>query len=183
MQTETPCPRPKPAVIREQRVRSIVLGACFATCALQSATAGSQETEKKVAAAPAFFDAQDPIEVTLTANIGKLRGDKTGDPPWRPATMSYKGLDGNPLTVPLQARTRGIWRLRMCDFPPLRLNFSGETSKGSIFHKLDKPKLVSYCQDNDSYEQYILQEFQLYRIYQLLDSREPQGTTAPGHLR
>jgi SAM-dependent methyltransferase len=56
----------------------------------------------------------------------------------------------------------------MCDFPPLRLNFSGETSKGSIFHRLDKPKLVSYCQDNNSYEQYILQEFQLYRIYQLL---------------
>jgi hypothetical protein len=70
--------------------------------------------------------------------------------------------------VPLKARTRGIWRLRACEFPPLRLNFSGETSKGSIFNKLDKPKLVSYCKDNDLYEQYILQEFQLYRIYQLL---------------
>jgi len=168
METETPCPRPKPAVIREQRLRSIVLGACFATCALQSATAGSQEKEKKVAAAPPFFDAQDPIEVTLTANIGKLRGDKGADHPWRPATMSYKGQDGNSLTVPLQARTRGLSRLHMCDFPPLRLNFSDETSKGSIFHQLDKPKLVSYCHDNDSYEQYILQEFQLYRIYQLL---------------
>ena len=148
--------------------RSIFIGAWFATCALHFPTAGSQEPEKKVAAAPAFFDTQDPIEVTLSANIGKLRGDKTGDPPWRPATMSYKGLDGNSLTVPLRTRTRGIWRLRTCDFPPLRLNFSGETSKGSIFHKLDKPKLVSYCKDNDTYEQYILQEFQLYRIYQLL---------------
>ena len=132
------------------------------------AVAGSQEPEKKLAAAPAFWEGQDPINVTLTANIGKLRGDKRTDPPWRPATLSYKGPDGLPLTVPIQARTRGIWRLRMCDFPPLRLNFSGEKSKGSIFHKLDKPKLVSYCQDNDGYEQYILQEFQLYRIYQLL---------------
>ena len=168
MATETRRSRPKPAVIREHRLRPILIGACFTTCALHSVIAGSQEPEKKVAAAPAFFDTQDPIEVTLTANIGKLRGDKRPDPPWRPATISYKGLDGNSLTVPLQARTRGIWRLRMCDFPPLRLNFSGETSKGSIFHKLDKPKLVSYCQDDDSYEQYILQEFQLYRIYQLL---------------
>jgi hypothetical protein len=182
MATDTPRPRPMALVIRTQRLRPILLGACFATCALQSGIAGAQEPEKKIAAATAssqgpqkkvvvasaFFEAQDPIEVTLTANIGKLRGDKRGDPPWRPATMSYKGVDGNPLIVPLQARTRGIWRLRMCDFPPLRLNFSGETSKGSIFHKLDKPKLVSYCQDNDSYEQYILQEFQLYRIYQLL---------------
>jgi hypothetical protein len=149
-------------------LRSTLIVACFATCALQSAMAGSQEPERKVAANPVFFDAQDPIDVTLTANIGKLRSDKSTEPPWRPATMSYKGLDGNPLTVPLQARTRGLWRLRMCDFPPLRLNFSGEKSRGSIFHKLDKPKLVSYCQDNDSHEQYILQEFQLYRIYQLL---------------
>jgi hypothetical protein len=142
-------------IIRKQSVRMILAAAIFATSALLSGIAASQEPEKKLAAAvapdtdkklavsPAFFETQDPIDVTLTANIGKLRGDKRTDPPWRPATMSYKGTDGSALTVPIQARTRGIWRLRMCDFPPLRLNFSGEKSKGSIFHKLDKPKLVS----------------------------------------
>ena len=182
MATETPRPRSKLVVSRKKRLRHVLLGACFAAYVLPSGTAVAQEPAKKAAAAPAavqapekkvvvpsaFFEAQDPIEVTFTANIGKLRGDKRPDPPWRPVTMSYKGPDGNLLTVPLQARTRGIWRLRMCDFPPLRLNFSGETSKGSVFHKLDKPKLVSYCQDSNGYEQYILQEFQLYRIYQLL---------------
>jgi hypothetical protein len=117
---------------------------------------------------PALFRSDQPIEVTLTTNIGKIRGDKRDDPPWRTATLSYKGDDGNLVTVPLQARTRGIWRLKMCDFPPLRLNFKGDLTKGTIFHKLDKPKLVSYCQDNDRYEQYILQEYQLYRIYELL---------------
>src|ERR671929_165825 len=68
----------------------------------------------------------------------------------------------------MKARPRGIWRLKMCDFPPLRLNFSGETAKGTIFHHLDKPKLVSYCQDRDGYERYILEEYQLYRVYQVL---------------
>jgi hypothetical protein len=165
-------------IIRE-RLRLIIVCAFFATGALPAGIAGSQEAEKKLAngaqdgekklaVSPAFFEAQGPIDITFTANIGKLRGDKRTDPPWRPATISYTGPDGSALTVPIQARTRGIWRLRMCDFPPLRLNFSGEKSKGSIFHKLDKPKLVSYCQDTDGYEQYILQEFQLYRIYQLL---------------
>ncbi|MDP9204620.1 MAG: hypothetical protein M3P12_04065 [Gemmatimonadota bacterium] len=165
-------------LIREKRLRFILAGGLLAAGALSTAMAAqepekklavaAQDTGKKFAVSPVFFEAQDPIDVTLTANIGKLRGDKRTDPPWRPATMSYKGPDGNPLTVPIQARTRGIWRLKMCDFPPLRLNFSGEKAKGSIFHKLDKPKLVSYCQDTDGYEQYILQEFQLYRIYQLL---------------
>jgi len=129
---------------------------------------GQEADAIKVVPAPAFFESMSPVEVTFTANIGKLRGDKGTDPPWRVATLSYVGPDGNPVTIPMKVRTRGIWRLKMCDFPPLRLNFSGETSKGTIFHKLDKPKLVSYCQDTDAFEQYILQEFQLYRIYHLL---------------
>jgi len=127
-----------------------------------------QENPTKTVHVPVFFESEDPIEVTLTTNIGKIRGDKGEHSPWRPATLSYRGADGNDVDVPLKARTRGIWRLHKCDFPPMRLNFSGETSKGSIFHHLDKPKLVSYCQDRDNYEQYILEEFQLYRIYQLL---------------
>jgi hypothetical protein len=168
MAAETRCSLPNPTAIRKWRFRRILVGLCFATYALQSAKAAAQGPEKSVAPGPLFFDDQGPIEVTLTANIDQLRGDKRADHPWRPATMSYKDPDGKQLIVPLQARTRGIWRLKTCEFPPLRLNFSGETSKGSIFRKLDKPKLVSYCRDNDNYEQYILQEFQLYRIYQLL---------------
>src|SRR2546423_11950643 len=100
-----------------------------------------QEAATKTVRAPAFFESLDLIEVTLTTNIGKIRGDKGDDPPWRPATLTYKGTDGSDVNVPLKARTRGIWRLKRCDFPPMRLNFSGETSKGSIFHRLDKPKL------------------------------------------
>lgn len=135
--------------------------------ALASTAAGAQDSVK-TPSPPTLFRSDLPIDVTLTTNIGSIRGDKGTDVPWRPATLSYKGEDGSLVTIPLQARTRGIWRLKMCDFPPLRLNFKGETTKGTIFHKLDKPKMVSYCRDNDSYEQYILQEYQLYRIYSLL---------------
>jgi hypothetical protein len=144
------------------------VAASFAA-ALLTGVAGAQTSDSaRRADVPAFFQSQDPIEVTFTTNIGKIRGDKLENPPWRPATLTYRGTEGNLVTVPVKARTRGIWRLKMCEFPPLRLNFSKETSKGTIFQKLDKPKLVSYCHDMDSYEQYILQEYQLYRIYQLL---------------
>jgi hypothetical protein len=165
MTTETP--RSRLASVTKALTRFFLCYALLAPSALLAQPANTQEPVKLVPA-PAFFESQNPIEVTLTANIGKLRGDKDGNPPWRPATLSYKGSDGSNVTVPLRARTRGIWRLKECEFPPLRLNFSGTTSKGSIFNKLDKPKLVSYCQDRDGYEQYILQEFQLYRIYHLL---------------
>ena len=160
------------------RHRRFALAGALLTASALYATAGAQDVATNVVAttvpatkvvpAPAFFESHDPIEVTLTANISKLRGDKNDEHPWRAATLSYRGLDGNAVTVPLRARTRGIWRLKTCAFPPLRLNFTGATAKGSIFYKLDKPKLVSYCEDADGYERYILQEFQLYRIYRLL---------------
>jgi hypothetical protein len=165
MATETP--RSRLASVAKALTRVIVCCTPLATSTLVAQQTNTQEPVKSVPA-PAFFESPNPIEVTLTANIGKLRGDKNANPPWRPATLSYKGPDGSAVTVPLRARTRGIWRLKTCEFPPLRLNFASETSKGSIFNKLDKPKLVSYCQDRDGYEQYILQEFQLYRIYHLL---------------
>ncbi|HMJ17969.1 MAG TPA: hypothetical protein VK478_06210 [Gemmatimonadaceae bacterium] len=165
MAIEAPCSRL--ASVAMALTRFSLCYALLATSALPAQQSNTQEPVKLVPA-PSFFESQNPIEVTLTANIGKLRGDKDVDPPWRTATLSYKGPDGSDVTVPLRARTRGIWRLKTCEFPPLRLNFTSETSKGSIFNKLDKPKLVSYCQNGDGYEQYILQEFQLYRIYHLL---------------
>jgi len=153
----------------------------FFAIALGSITLSAQEPVVASAAKPAvkeehvkvfkpspFYDSQEPIEVIFTANIGKIRGDKGTQPPWRSATISYKDTAGSMVSVPLKARTRGIWRLKMCDFPPLRLNFSGEMAKGTIFTHLDKPKLVSYCQDRDGYERYILEEYQLYRVYQVL---------------
>jgi hypothetical protein len=127
-----------------------------------------QKDAAKPIRVPVLFESADPIEVTYVTNIGKLRGDKREDPPWRVGTFSYKTPDGSAIAVPMRARTRGIWRLKMCDFPPLRLNFAGETSKGSVFENLDKPKLVSYCHDTDENERNVLQEFQLYRIYQIL---------------
>jgi hypothetical protein len=72
------------------------------------------------------------------------------------------------VTVPARIRTRGIWRLKNCEFPPIRLNFTNEAVKGTAFRGLDEPKLVNYCRNTDDYEQYILQEFQLYRVYRLL---------------
>ena len=68
----------------------------------------------------------------------------------------------------MQLRTRGIWRLKNCEIPPMRMNFARATSVGTPFWGLDMPKLTSVCRDDDMYEQYILQEVQLYRIQNLL---------------
>jgi hypothetical protein len=139
------------------------------TCLAQ--TAPSQDTPaakpKAPRPAPTFFDSEDPVSVTFTTNLGHL-GKRRADTTWRFATLTYKTSDPTEVSIPLKVRTRGIWRLKTCEFPPLRLNFSSERADETVFRGLDKPKLVSYCRDSDTYEQYVLQEYQLYRIYQLL---------------
>jgi hypothetical protein len=121
--------------------------------------------EKKV---PALFTSEAPLAITFKVNVKQIRRDKGAEPPWRWASFTYKDSAGKDVEVPLRVRTRGIWRLKNCEFPPIRLNFAGKETKNTLFDGVDKPKLVNFCRDNDTYEQYMLQEAQLYRIYQLL---------------
>ena len=115
-----------------------------------------------------LFATQEPLALTLVADLGRLRRDKEDKAPWRPVTIEYPGADGRAVSVPAKARTRGIWRLKNCSFPPLRLNFAGATARGTVFERLDKPKMVNYCRDTRGYDQYVLQELQLYRAFALL---------------
>jgi hypothetical protein len=117
-----------------------------------------------------FFQSETPLTVTLTTNIKRIRGDKSDKPPWRPATLSYAAPapDTGTVTIPIRIRTRGIWRLKNCDFPPLWLNFTSAGVKGTEFKGLDQVKLASYCRNNDEYERYIIQELELNRALRLL---------------
>lgn len=110
------------------------------------------------------------MEATLKFNIKAVKKDKGDEAPWHAATLSYAdpSAPGGSRVVPVRVRTRGIWRLKNCEFPPLRLNFANKEVKGTVWHDLDEPKLVSYCKSLNSYEQYVLQEYQLYRVYRLL---------------
>ena len=129
----------------------------------------AQDADKKDdrGAIPPLFERESPLAVTFTANLGRLRADKDTNAPWRTGTLDYSA-DGRRVSVPMRVRTRGLWRLKNCYFPPLRLDFDGKAAKNTLLDRLGKPKLVNHCRDNDNYEQYILQEHQLYRIYQLL---------------
>jgi hypothetical protein len=115
-----------------------------------------------------FYLAATPLELKLTTNIGRIRADKSEKAPWRAATISFTDTSGKQVSIATEIKTRGIWRLHNCEFPPVRLNFKKEKTKGTILEGLSKPKLVSFCQDRDNYEPLIVQEMQLYRIFGLL---------------
>ena len=119
-------------------------------------------------AQPRLFRSDETLSVTLRTDLRALLRDKdTANAPWRNATLTYPGPEGV-VSVPLRVRTRGIYRLFHCDLVPIRLRFSDSTSRGTLFHGLGRPKLVNPCRNSGEYEQYVLEEYAIYRVLRVL---------------
>lgn len=131
--------------------------------------ARAQDTAKAVPDSSVLFASDEVIEFRLTTNLRALFKNRGTKRPYHAATLAYTGQDGKAVTIPLKVRTRGIWRLKNCAFPPIRMNFPKGATAGTLFANEDKPKLTTHCQDNDLYEQNLLQEYLLYKAYNLLN--------------
>ncbi len=86
-----------------------------------------------------------------------------------PATLTYLEA-GEEIEIHLQLKVRGKTRAnpKVCEFPPLRLNFKKSKNDDNLFAGQDKLKLVGHCDYSKSYEQYVLQEYLTYKHYNLL---------------
>lgn len=131
--------------------------------------------EDSAAAANAvLFASHDPLALRLEANFKQLRRDRDQEEDERPAKLIYVDAGGDTVTLDIQVRTRGHFRLqrRTCNFPPIRLNLKKKQTAGTVFEGEDKLKLVVHCQDNKrEYEQYVLQEYLIYRAYNLFTDK------------
>lgn len=137
----------------------------LALLAIASLRGGAQSS---LSGPVAFFDRTEPVRFTLSIDIRQLRADTADEAPSRDGTVSFRDPSGKTVTMPVKVKTHGRWRLTHCEFPPLSISFPAELTAGTPFDGLPRARLTSFCKDHPAYEQYILQELQLYRIYQLL---------------
>jgi hypothetical protein len=115
---------------------------------------------------PVFSDVH-TLEFTLIAPFKQIRRDRATQTPYRAGVITY-AADTGQVSLPVRIRTRGIWRKKNCEIPPLLLNFTKDSTKRTTFARVDRLRLTLHCRDNDDYEQYVLQEYQLYRVHRLL---------------
>jgi hypothetical protein len=125
------------------------------------------DTTPKPYSPPPLFMEQTPIEITLNGSFAKIRKERTGEATYFPGTVSYKEGDAA-VSVPVRLRARGIWRRKNCDVPPILMNFTKDSTKKTLFAKLDRARLTFPCRFNGDWEQYVLQEFTLYRVQRVL---------------
>src|SRR5207247_7684958 len=118
-----------------------------------------------------LFQAADPLTFTLTADFNAVNKDRNEKSTKRfPGTLVVTGEKGKSGPIPVNLGTRGHFRLRQtsCTFVPLRVEFDRPSVLGTVFDGHKALKLVTHCRDNDTYEQYILREYLVYKVFNLL---------------
>jgi hypothetical protein len=131
----------------------------------------AQQPEEIVPDSLPLFLAHGTVHVTLIADLETIFKDRRQESEEFPARIVVPTLDGGMDTLDIEVRTRGKLRLerRICGFPPVRLDFPTKASAHTIFAGQDKLKLVTHCQTGRAqYEQYVLQEYLAYRVFNLI---------------
>jgi len=108
-----------------------------------------------------------PLTLRLEGDFRALFRDRGAQRKDHPATLRY-GTAADTGSIDVKLRTRGIFRLRTCGFPPIRLDLPGKKVDGTPFAGEDKLKLVTHCQGDRSYERNLLREYALYRALNAL---------------
>ena len=131
--------------------------------------APSDSTERPARAR--LFDAAAPLDLTLTADFGAIAKNRGTDKPNHPSVLSYATPAGDSVRLDVQLHTRGHFRLATCQYPPLKVVFDKEKTAHTIFTHQGSLKLTVQCRGGRSYENYLLEEYLIYRAYNLLTNR------------
>jgi hypothetical protein len=114
-----------------------------------------------------LFASDKTLDVRLTGPWRDIQRNEENQQPY-PAQLEYRDARGNTVTLDITVQRRGITRQRVCDFPPIRLNFDKSQVKGTIFRGQKNLKMVTHCERADRYEQYYVLEMLAYRMYNLI---------------
>ena len=113
-----------------------------------------------------LFDTDDLFEISLRFNISQYKKVKS-DVDYLDAILTYHISRTDSINKNIKVRARGnIRRTYICDFPPLLLNFKLKDVNGGEFAGINKLKMVPYCKLG--YEEYILKEYLIYKLYNAL---------------
>ena len=122
------------------------------------------------AAAPAtpLFADDAPIAISIKGPLTEIARSAERSSMPHPGVLTITGTAGS---LPVRLSPRGITRRKSetCSFPPLRVEFAQPPAAGSLFAGQRRLKLVTHCQQSESFQQYLLLEYSAYRLFNLID--------------
>jgi hypothetical protein len=111
-----------------------------------------------------LFDDDDLFTFSLKFDITEYRKTKS-DEEYLDAELSYI-TKGDSIKKKIKVRSRGEFRRKFCEMPPLMLNFRSRDSAGVEFLNINKLKMVTECPTGN--QEYLLKEYLVYRMYNII---------------
>lgn len=126
------------------------------TCYLNCAIAQNQP----------LFQSRETLNIRASGSIKSIK-KKSNDSTFVTGKFQYR-QDTSWITVPVQTRVRGNFRLKNCYFPPLKVKFSKKDVASTIFEGNKSLKLVVPCLTTGDKNELIRREYLCYQFAEVL---------------
>lgn len=113
-----------------------------------------------------LFGEEEPLNITIKYDISSfIKNKKEGEYMDAIFQVHYKNQT---VTKNIRLKARGNFRRGQCFFPPIYLNFKTDPFENDELENIKKIKLVTHCSSSKLSEEYILNEYLAYKIYNQL---------------
>lgn len=114
-----------------------------------------------------IFSSNKILDVTLESDFKNLVKRKYKDE-YQEALFKIMFNDSIQVARKIKIKARGGMRKSTCSIPPLKLNFSKKNAYIKQFRDFDKMKMVLDCKRGNLYEQYLLAEYYIYKLQNII---------------
>ncbi|MEM6319732.1 MAG: hypothetical protein AAF960_18820 [Bacteroidota bacterium] len=115
-----------------------------------------------------LYEEEALISLEITGDLAHLFAAKHADDHYHPATIRVEKGDSI-LNFAIELARRGVTRRRICDFPPIKLEFSKEDLVEKGFSGFDDYKLVTHCLEGE--DEFVLKEYLTYKLFNQLTDK------------
>jgi hypothetical protein len=114
-----------------------------------------------------LFEDDKPLEITLRFDLTSYFRTKPKEE-YLKTNITFHLSERDSISDNIRLRTRGVFRNQYCTFAPIELNFKKADFGYHDLNEISKIKLVPECNSGNSYENYILREYLIYKLFSVL---------------
>jgi hypothetical protein len=114
-----------------------------------------------------LFEGEEPVNISLRFDLMSYIRTKPKNE-YLKANITFHFSATDSISDDIRLRTRGEFRNQYCYFAPIELNFKKADFGYKDLNKIDKIKLVPECNSSNSFENYLLREYLIYKLFNVL---------------
>lgn len=114
-----------------------------------------------------LFDLEEPLHLTLKYDIKTFQRTRRKEK-YQHAELTNHVNDSFQVVHPVRVKARGIYRRDNCATPPFWLNIRYSGIEAEELQDIRRMKMVIRCRSAAQYENYVLREYLVYKIYNLI---------------